>query len=120
MAIHETDIEFAREGLRLFNVAVNIGGIVDADILGLTTVASLKALFVTKQATASEPNDILLRHAQSAIQAAADVGILTTTNITAADTVAGIRAIFTALISPSLDASTDTKTFAYSPRTGSV
>lgn len=116
MALQEQQLEYNREGLRLFNAMVNLG-FGNTQLSGITTAAGLKSAIAAFAVT--EPDSNLRRHAQSAIQAAIDNSIITDTNVNASgQTVAGIEAIFTAN-DASLSA-TDSRSFAYSPRTGSV
>jgi hypothetical protein len=113
---YEPDLEYNREALRMFNVMVNLG-VVDGTLSSATTIALLKSAIAGF--AVSEPDSNLRRHAQSAIQAASDAGLWTDALVSASgQTVAGIRAIATT-IDPTLSA-TDSKCFAYSPRTGSV
>lgn len=114
---HETNREFNREALRLLNAAISIG-LSNSAIAAADTVAGLKAALVTLQASVSEPDRILLRHAQSAVQAALDTGLVADSDILSLTTAAGLRAIFTA--NDSLLSATDQSCFAYSPRSGSL
>ena len=109
MPIHETDIGRNRHALNSINHAVDLG-LTDALILGLTTVASLKAAILALTPVHNVDSNII-RQILLNIDAAEAAGILNTTNVTAADTVAGLRAIFTAL-DASLAAG-ERKTFAF-------
>lgn len=84
---------------RLAYQAIQDARIVNADVLSLTTVAGL-ANAVAAQATS---NDFYLNEARKrcklAIEQAghADIAILTNTNVAAADTVAGLYSLLTAV-----------------------
>ena len=109
--LHETQLQFNREYLGFINHA-NALGLVDADILSLTTIAGLRAAIVGKVVHETDSN--IMRQASSAMQAAFDNNCITNAEIAAADTIAGMRTQGTDN-DPSLSA-TEQKTFAYSPR----
>lgn len=114
---HETNREFNRNAFYLLEVAVN-AGLSNAQVAAADTIAGLKAALVTLQATNDVDTGNLLRHAQSAVQAAADAGIIADSDILGLTTTAGLLALFSGLDS---DLTTNRLiTFAYSPRTGSV
>ena len=105
---HETSMDPARHALQMFNHAVD-RGLADADILSLTTVAGLKVAITAE--VIHEVDVELLRQVNKAIDTAEAHGILTNTNVAAANTVAGIRALFTTF-NAALTA-TDAKSFQY-------
>lgn len=87
-------LNFAAQGLTAMNHAVNIG--LTTSIIGpLTTVAGLQAAILAlgtdyEKLRKAQRVNIVIDHLKA-------VGILTNTNVAAANTVAGVRAIFTAL-----------------------
>lgn len=104
-----------RECLRLLNVAIALG-LSNSQIAAADTVAGLKTAIAA--VTAHETDRNLLRHAQSAVQAAKDSGIIADADILSLTTATGLRALFTGLDSTLV--ATDQKCLAYSARTGSV
>lgn len=92
MAAHETTMNAARHALHFFNHAVD-RGLADGDILNLGTVAALKAAILLE--AVHETDLDMLRQANKAIDTAQAIGVLTDTNVAAANTVAGIRTLFT-------------------------
>lgn len=108
MPIHDTDIGRNRHGLNSINHAAD-EGLTNAIILPLTTVAGLKAAILALVVHNADSN--ILRQINLNIDVAVAAGILTDANVTAADTVAGLEAIFTALDS-NLSA-TERRTFAF-------
>lgn len=105
---HETTLDAARHALQFFNHAVD-RGLANSDILSLTTVAGLKVAITAKVVHEVDVN--MLRQANKAIDTAQAIGVLTDTNVAAADTVAGIRSLFTTFNSALT--STDSRTFQY-------
>jgi len=69
------------------------GAIVNADILALTTKQGLIDLFVPGSKRWVQGQDVQFH--QRSIQAACDADIFTATNIAAADTMDGLRAVLT-------------------------
>jgi hypothetical protein len=108
MPIHETDLGRNRHLLNSINHAVDLG-LNDAGILGLTTVVTLKAAIAAF--TPHETFTNILRQINKNIDVGEAAGILTTGNITAADTVAGLEAICVALDANLV--ATERRTFAF-------
>lgn len=105
---HETSLDAARHALQMVNHAIDLG-LTTATIGPLTTVAGLRSAIGSLSVHESNLN--LLRQIQKAIDTAEAHGILTNTNVAAADTTTGLRAIFTTFNS-ALTA-TDARSFQY-------
>ncbi len=106
-----------RHAMAAFNHAVDVFGLADADILNLTTVegsgaTSLMGKIESKTAL-SDSYENLKRQLKKALSLAGPNGanVLTNTNLAAADTLAGVRAIFTAYDGSIL--ATERKSFAF-------
>jgi hypothetical protein len=99
-AIAEGNKPLVRQCKEWFDWAVRDLGVANADILGLTTVlgssttTSLVGMIGAK--TAKEIDIPKRNQCRDAMAVAKNIGILTDTNVAAADTVAGIRALFNA------------------------
>lgn len=105
---HITTDDPSRHTLQMFNHAVDLG-LVNADILSLTTVAGLRTAI--GNLVVHEAYTDLRRQIQKAIDTAEALGILTNAGVAAADTIAGIRALFTTFNSALV--ATDGKSFQY-------
>lgn len=114
---HITNEHLNRSAYRFVNEAI-LCGLTNANVAAADTVAGLKAAIAALQATNKPNEQNLLRHAQSAIQAAADSGLIADADILGLTTTAGLQGLFTTNDSTLLVG--DTRSFAYSPRTGSV
>lgn len=95
--IHE-DQKYANiAALQAFNLGWKLG-VADADILADTTLATLQAdvtgLGITSQGGHEDRYYVKNVRIYNALKVAADIGTLTTSNITAANTVAGIQTLF--------------------------
>lgn len=108
MALHETQLNMLRHALQSFNHAVALG-LANSNILSLTTAAGLKAAILALVTHETDTNG--LRQANLGLQYAIDAGVLTDANVASADTVAGIRSIFTT--ADSSLTSTDERVFAW-------
>ncbi len=114
---HETNKEFNRNAYNLIQCAVT-HGLTNSQVAAADTVAGLKTALAAVGAATTQNGANLMRHAQSAVQAAADAGIIANSDILSLTTTAGLLAVFSNL---DTDLSTARLTsFAYSPRTGSV
>mgnify|MGYP001599210163 CR=1 FL=1 len=110
--IHETDKNYNRHGLRAVNHAVNNLGLVDADVLSLTTGAGLVAAIAAKTGTTvHETQANIRRHVEGAINAWSITGGITDAEVAAANTVSGLRT--QATDNDSSLTSTDSTSFAY-------
>jgi hypothetical protein len=76
----------------MINHAIDLG-LTTGIIAGLTTVATLRTAI--GNLTVHEAYSHLIRQIQKAVDTAEALGILTTINVTAADTTTGLRAVFT-------------------------
>lgn len=83
--------------------AVNNSGVSDAAVAALTTAAGLVTLIQNQASTGADQTEDYRRWAQD-IQVCIDAGILTDANVGPLTTVAGLRALFTA-IDPTLSTS---------------
>lgn len=102
VTLHNTELDRVRNAVQcLRQIGPSAGGgdnsFLDADILNLTTVVSLLAAIDAKPKTDSET---VLRHREAleAVTEMGDRGVFDTTNITAADTFAGLILILTTLL----------------------
>lgn len=95
----EVDLQANRACLRNFNVAVIICGLTDADILSLTTVLGTNASTALEAKirgkTVNEQYVPLREQAASSLKIAKNIGTLTDAGIAAANTIAGVRTLFT-------------------------
>lgn len=91
MALFETQRPMNRQALENLNFQIAGGGLVDADILALATVAGLKAVAFDGFESARGFDRFWKRF----IDYAESIGTLTDAGVAAADTVAGLRALFT-------------------------
>ena len=114
---HDTNTAINAQALRNVNAAILLG-LSNSQIAAADTVAGLKAALVTLEASVTEPDKNILRHVQSALQAAKDSGILADADILSLTTAAGLRAVFTTNDS-SLSA-TDSRSLHNSNRSGSI
>lgn len=105
---HEVTNDPSRHTLQMINHAIDLG-LTTALIAGLTTVATLRTAI--GDLVVHDAYSHLIRQAQKAVDTAEALGILTTSNVTAADTTTGLRAIFTTFNS-ALTA-TDARSFQY-------
>lgn len=105
---HETSLDASRHTLQMVNHAIDLG-LSTATIAPLTTIAGLRSAIGSL--SVHESNLDLVRQIQKAIDSAEAYGILTNTNVAAADTIAGLRAVFTTFNS-GLTA-TDARAFQY-------
>lgn len=98
--IRESDYPMVRQCKAWFDWAVRDLGVADSNILNLTTVrgtsttTSLVGMIGAK--TAKEVDKPMREQCQNAMIVALNIGVLTNTNVAAANTVAGIRALFNA------------------------
>ena len=88
-------LQQAQHGLTAINQAINIG-LTTAIIGPLTTTAGLQSAITTLGAASSSAG-ITAARVNRVIDYLVNAAILTNTNVAAADTVAGIRAIFTTI-----------------------
>lgn len=98
MAVREVDKSLVRETRIWFDWAVAVLGVADANILSLATVlgtsttTSLIGMIGAKGA--AEINVPMRNQCRDAMVIALNIGVLTNTNVAAADTVAGMRALW--------------------------
>jgi hypothetical protein len=104
---HETTLDASRHTLQMINHASDLG--LSTATLGLTTVAGLRSAIGSL--SVHEAYLDLIRQIQKAVDTAEAMSILNNTNVAAADTIAGLRAIFTTFNS-ALTA-TDTRSFQW-------
>lgn len=114
---HETNRHFNRSAYRFCNEAI-LCGLSNQNVADADTVAGLIAKIAALQATNKVDEVNLLRHAQSAVQAAKDCGLIADSDILSLTTTAGLQGLFTTN-DPTLDVG-DLRSFGYSPRTGSL
>jgi hypothetical protein len=105
---HETTLDASRHTLQMINHAIDLG-LSTATIGPLTTVAGLRSAIGSL--SVHEAYLDLIRQIQKAVDTAEAMSILNNTNVAAADTIAGLRAIFTTFNS-ALTA-TDTRSFQW-------
>jgi|ERR1051326_1418121 hypothetical protein len=103
VTLHEDEKQMMRNALHAFNAGVLLG-VANGAILADATITDLKADF-TDLRTANPPThqdeyDMIQRFTNN-MQRGADTGLLNSTDIAAADTVAGIRTLFTNAVSGS-------------------
>src|SRR5262245_44997179 len=100
MAVAEKDKPLVRASKAWFDWAVEALGVANADILNLTTIRGTNtttALVAMIGAKTCAEKDVPARRAcQQAMIIAESIGVLTTTNVAAANTVAGMRALWNA------------------------
>lgn len=98
MPIAEKDIPLVRASKAWFDWAVEELGVANSDILNLTTIRGTNtttSLVAMIGAKACPEKDVPARRAcQQAMIVAEAIGVLTTTNVAAANTVAGMRALW--------------------------
>lgn len=114
---HETNKEFNRNAFNLIQAAVTYG-LTNSQVAAADTIAGLKTALAAVGAASNQNGANLMRHAQSAIQAATDAGIIANSDILSLTTTAGLLAVFS-----NLDSELSTArqiSLAYSPRTGSL
>lgn len=98
MAVHENALPMVRQGKIWFDWAVTNLGVADANILNLTTVdgtSSTTSLVGMIRAKAAHENQSSMREqCAQAMISMKNQGVLTDTNVAAANAVNGIRALF--------------------------
>lgn len=99
MAIQEQYLPANRFCLSLFNAAVDVLGVADANILSLTTWAGTNTTTsmegMIRNLTVAERHVHLQRQIADQLAKVPDLGLSTNTALAAADTVSGVRSIFT-------------------------
>jgi len=93
MPVPETSLGLNRQCKHAIDTMVAEGVLTDAVILGLTTVAGLRAV---SAAALAETSLRFYEIYQKWVDRGQAIGVLTDAAVAAADTVAGLRALFTA------------------------
>lgn len=92
LPIYETQKGFNRQALHAVDVEFVLGNLTDAIINPLTTVAGLRAILHTN---AYETNLRRLEQFRRWVDFAEAIGVLTDARVAAADTVDGLKTLFT-------------------------